>query len=89
MKTQLTLIEAKINSNGLSAHNDFFNPNMVNIVKKSISGRSKGLVARFNTITNSIIFDGSSHRNYVNFCDNNGNQIDLNQFVSILKSLSI
>lgn len=89
MKTQITLIEATEKANGLFAHNDTFNPNMVNIVKKSLSGRSNGLVMRFNTITNELIMDGTTHRRYVNFCDANGNEIDLYQFIPQLETLKI
>lgn len=87
MKTQLTLIEANEKANGLFAHNDSFNPNMVNIIKKSLSGRSNGLVMRFNTKTSQLIMDGTSHRRYINFCDANGKEIDLFQFVSKLETL--
>ena len=89
MKTQITLIEATEKANGLFAHNDSFNPNMVNIVKKSLSGRSNGLVMRFNTKTSELIMDGTSHRKYVNFCDANGKEIDLHQFFSKLETLKL
>lgn len=88
MKTQIILIEATATANGLVAHNDKFNPKMVNICKKSLSGRTK-LVARFNTISNQIICDGTTHRNYVNYCDAKRNQVDLYQFIAQLSTLKI
>lgn len=89
MKNEITLIEATEKTNGLFAQNDSFNPNMVNIVKKSLSGRSNGLVMRFNTKTSQLIMDGTSHRKYVNFCDVNGKEIDLFQFVPQLETLKL
>lgn len=63
----ITLIEPTKERTGVVAHQDKFNPAMYNIVKKSIGGRSRGLIIRYNSKTGELITDGATHRRYVSY----------------------
>jgi hypothetical protein len=58
------LINPTKDKNGLKVNPDKFNPTILNVTKFSVSGRSNGLVMRFNTKTREPIFDGSTWRSY-------------------------
>ncbi len=56
--------EASNEANGLKAFQDKHSENMYNVTKFSISGRSNGIVCRYNEDTGCIIYDGSTWRSY-------------------------
>jgi len=63
----LVLIQATSERNGLKAHQDSFNKDILNITKFNKKGRGTGLVMRYNTKTLKPLFDGSSWRTYKSY----------------------
>ena len=75
------LIQATPDKNGLKAHQDSFNKDILNITKFSINGRGTGLVMRFNTKTLKPLFDGSTWRTYRSY-----NHATIEDIASMLKT---
>lgn len=63
----ITLIKPAANKNGLIAYQDSYNNKIYNLRKIAISGRDNGLVYRYNTKTNTLLLDGTTHRVYVSY----------------------